>query len=68
MASLGGSYVVSVDAISCATGDPIARAQAEVTDKNQVLAAVSTAATTLRTKLGESLASVQKLTYSCLWT
>jgi class 3 adenylate cyclase/tetratricopeptide (TPR) repeat protein len=62
VASLGGSYVVSVDAISCATGDPIARAQAVVTNKNQVLTAVSTAATTLRTKLGESLASVQKLT------
>jgi class 3 adenylate cyclase/tetratricopeptide (TPR) repeat protein len=61
IASLGNSYVVSVDAINCATGDPIARAQAEATSKNQVLTAVSTAATTLRSKLGESLASVQKL-------
>ncbi len=62
IASLGNSYVVSVDAISCATGDPIARAQAEVPNKSQVLTAVSTAASTLRSQLGESLASVQKLT------
>ena len=62
VASLGSSYVVSVDAINCATGDPIARAQAESPDKNHVLTAVSTAATSLRAKLGESLASVQRLT------
>jgi len=61
VASLGSSYVVSIDAVNCATGDVIARSQAEAADKNHVLTAVSTAATTLRGKLGESLASVQKL-------
>ncbi len=60
--SLGNSYVISVDALNCATGDAIARVQVEAADKNHVLAAVSTAASTLRAKLGESLASVQKLT------
>jgi class 3 adenylate cyclase/predicted Zn-dependent protease len=62
LVSLGNSYVISVDALNCATGDPIARVQVEAADKNHVLAAVSTAASTLRAKLGESLASVQKLT------
>ncbi len=62
LVSLGNSYVISVDAFNCATGDPIARVQVEAADKNHVLAAVSTAANTLRAKLGESLASVQKLT------
>ena len=62
LVSLGNSFVISVDAFNCATGDSIARVQVEAADKNHVLAAVSTAASTLRTKLGESLASVQKLT------
>jgi len=61
VANIGTSYVVSVDAINTATGDPIARAQAESPDKNHVLTAVSTAATSLRANLGESLASIQKL-------
>jgi len=62
VANIGTSYIVSVDAINTATGDPIARAQAESADKNHVLTAVATAATSIRAKLGESLASVQKLT------
>ncbi len=62
LVSLGNSYVISVDAFNCSTGDPIARVQVEAADKNHVLAAVSTAANTLRAKLGESLSSVQKLT------
>lgn len=61
VANLGGSYVISVDAVNCATGDTIARAQAEAPDKTHVLTAVSTAATKLRGELGESLASIQKL-------
>jgi class 3 adenylate cyclase/tetratricopeptide (TPR) repeat protein len=62
VANIGTSYIVSVDAVNTATGDPLARAQAESADKNHVLTAVATAATSLRAKLGESLASVQKLT------
>jgi class 3 adenylate cyclase/tetratricopeptide (TPR) repeat protein len=62
VANIGTSYVVSINAINTATGDAIARAQAESPDKNHVLTAVATAATSIRTKLGESIASVQKLT------
>jgi len=61
VANIGASYVVSVDAVNTATGDPIARVQAESPDKTHVLAAVATAASGLRAKLGESLSSVQKL-------
>ncbi len=61
VANIGTSYVVSINAINTATGDAIARAQAESPDKNHVLTAVATAATGIRAKLGESLASVQKL-------
>jgi class 3 adenylate cyclase/tetratricopeptide (TPR) repeat protein len=61
VANIGASYVVSVDAVNTATGDPIARVQAESPDKTHVLTAISTAAAALRAKLGESLASVQKL-------
>lgn len=59
--NLGGSYVVSVNAVNCATGEVFARAQETASDKAGVLKAVSTAATDLRGHLGESMASIQKL-------
>jgi tetratricopeptide (TPR) repeat protein len=62
VASLGNSYVVSIDAVNCATGEVFARDQVEAPDKPHVLTAVATAATNLRAKLGESLSSIQKLT------
>jgi class 3 adenylate cyclase/tetratricopeptide (TPR) repeat protein len=66
VANIGTSYVVSIDAINTATGDAIARAQAESPDKTHVLAAVATAASSIRANLGESLASVQKLSTNYL--
>ena len=60
VATIGSQYVVGVDAVSCAAGDSLAREQVEVDKKEQVLAAVGKAASALRGKLGESLASVQK--------
>jgi class 3 adenylate cyclase/tetratricopeptide (TPR) repeat protein len=61
VASLGGAYVVSLDAVNSATGEVFAREQVEVPDKPHVLSAVSTTANNMRAKLGESLASIQKL-------
>jgi serine/threonine protein kinase/Flp pilus assembly protein TadD len=58
--NLGSQYVVSLDAVVCNTGDSLAKEQAEAASKEGVLKALSTAATSLRGKLGESLASVQK--------
>ena len=60
ISNLGSQYVVSLDAVVCNTGDSLAKEQAEAASKEGVLKALSTAATSLRGKLGESLASVQK--------
>jgi len=60
IASLGSQYVVALDATNCATGDSLAREQVTATSKEGVLGAVGKAASNLRGKLGESLASVQK--------
>ena len=60
VSSLGSQYVVGLEAVACSTGDTLAKEQAEATSKEGVLKALSTAATSLRGKLGESLASVQK--------
>ena len=60
ISTLGSQYVVSLDAVACNTGDGLAREQAEAASKEGVLKALGTAATSLRAKLGESLASVQK--------
>ena len=60
IATIGSQYVVGVDAINCQTGDTLAREQVEVEKKEQVLGAVGKAASRLRGKLGESLASIKK--------
>jgi len=58
--SLGSQYVIALDATNCATGDSLAREQVTASSKEGVLAAVGKAASSIRGKLGESLASVQK--------
>jgi serine/threonine protein kinase/Flp pilus assembly protein TadD len=60
VSSLGTQYVIGLEAVACSTGDTLAKEQAEAPSKEGVLKALSTAATSLRAKLGESLASVQK--------
>src|SRR3954469_1488624 len=60
IANLGQSYVVTLEAINAQTGDVMAREQAQAATKEQVLSSMGIAAASLRRKLGESLASVQK--------
>ena len=60
IASLGSQYVVTLTAVNCQTGDSIARAQAEAASKETVLSALGAATTSLRGKLGESLASIER--------
>src|SRR3984893_10876037 len=62
IANLGSSYVISINAVNCATGEVFARQQETAPDKTAVLQAVSKAATAMRARLGESMASIQKLT------
>jgi eukaryotic-like serine/threonine-protein kinase len=61
IASLGKNYVISLQAVACQDGMTLAREQVQAEDKEHVLNALSTAATAMRGKLGESLNSIQKL-------
>ena len=60
ISSLGGPYVIGLVAVSCATGEVLDREQVQAARKPDVLKALDQAASALRTKLGESLPSVQK--------
>jgi eukaryotic-like serine/threonine-protein kinase len=60
ISNLGSQYIVGLDAVACNTGDNLAKEQSEAASKEGVLKALGTAATALRGRLGESLASVQK--------
>jgi serine/threonine protein kinase/tetratricopeptide (TPR) repeat protein len=58
--SLGNHYVVTLSALNGGTGDSLAREQVEADSKEQVLKSLDQAASNLRQKMGESLASVQQ--------
>jgi len=60
IAGLGSHYVVGLDAVNCVTGESLAREQREADSKEHVLRELGQAASALRTRLGESLASMQK--------
>jgi serine/threonine protein kinase/tetratricopeptide (TPR) repeat protein len=61
IASLGSQYVLGLKAVNCQSGDPLAEEQLTAASKEKVLDALGEAASKLRTELGESLATVQKL-------
>jgi hypothetical protein len=61
IATLGKSYVITLQAIACPDGTTLARQQVQAEDKEHVLSAVGTAATAMRGKLGEAHSSIQKL-------
>jgi serine/threonine protein kinase/tetratricopeptide (TPR) repeat protein len=58
--SLGSEYVLGVNAINCRTGDLLAQEQAQAPRKEEVLTALNHVVTKLRSRLGESLSSIQK--------
>jgi eukaryotic-like serine/threonine-protein kinase len=60
IASLGAQYVVTLKAINCQSGDTIARVQAQAGSREEVLHVIGNATTSLRGRLGESLASIRK--------
>jgi eukaryotic-like serine/threonine-protein kinase len=60
IAGLGNQYVIGLKAVTCDTGDLLAEAQERAAGKEAVLKALDAAAVSLRSKLGESLSSVQK--------
>lgn len=61
IASLGKSYVITLQAVTCRDGATLAREQIQAEDKEHVLNSLGIAATAMRSKLGESLSSIQKL-------
>ena len=60
ISNLGGQYVIGLNAISCESGDTLASEQETAANKRDVLETLGKAAGNLRTKLGESLAMVEK--------
>lgn len=60
IASLGKSYVITLQAIACHDGATLAREQIQATDKEHVLNSLGSAATAMRSKLGESHNSIQR--------
>jgi tetratricopeptide (TPR) repeat protein/tRNA A-37 threonylcarbamoyl transferase component Bud32 len=64
ISSLGTHYLIDLNAVACGTGDTLAKEQAEATNKEDVLKALSRASSSLRARLGESLPSVQKFSVS----
>jgi serine/threonine protein kinase/tetratricopeptide (TPR) repeat protein len=60
IAPLGSQYVLGLRAKSCRTGDVLAEEQVQATRKEDVLNALSQMASKFRTRVGESLSTVEK--------
>jgi serine/threonine protein kinase/tetratricopeptide (TPR) repeat protein len=60
IANLGSQYVVGLRARNCGTGDVIADEQAQAARKEDVLGALSQIAIRFRTRVGESIATIEK--------
>jgi len=60
IATVGSQYVITLEAVNAANGETLAQQQVQADNKEEVLNALHHASTSLRSKLGESLASVQK--------
>jgi len=60
IANLGSQYVLGLKAVNCRNGDTLAEEQATADGKERVLDELGNAAAKLRSRLGESLGTVQK--------
>jgi serine/threonine protein kinase/tetratricopeptide (TPR) repeat protein len=60
IAVLGRHYVITLEAINAASGETIGRQQAEAAGKEEVLKSLSSAASGIRERLGESLSSIRQ--------
>jgi len=57
---LGSHYLIALNAVACSTGDTLAMEQGEAATKEDVLKTLSRVSSRLRSKLGETLPSVEK--------
>jgi Flp pilus assembly protein TadD len=60
IAQIGTQYLLTLKAVNCANGESLASTEAQASDKNHVLDALGKTALEIRSKLGESLSTVQK--------
>ena len=60
IAQIGTQYLLTLKAVNCSSGESLASAEVQTSDKNHVLDALGKLASEIRSKLGESLASVKK--------
>lgn len=60
IAALGSSFVLTLNALNCQTGDSLARVQEQASSKEEVLKALGRAAAAVRGDLGEALSSIEK--------
>jgi len=60
ISGLGSHYAIGINAINCQTADSLGSEQVEAESHEQVLKALGQAATKMRERLGESLATIQK--------
>jgi eukaryotic-like serine/threonine-protein kinase len=60
IALIGSRYDLILKAVDCSNGDLLASTEAQANDKSHVLDALSTAASEMRRKLGESLSTIRK--------
>jgi serine/threonine protein kinase/tetratricopeptide (TPR) repeat protein len=61
IATLGSDYVLGLKAVNCQSGDTLAQEQVRAASKEKVLDALGDAASKLRSELGESLSTIEKL-------
>jgi len=60
IAQIGTHYLLTLKAVNCSSGESLASAEVQASDKNQVLDALGKTASDIRNKLGESLSMVRK--------
>jgi eukaryotic-like serine/threonine-protein kinase len=60
IAALGSHFAITLKAMNCQSGDSLGSAQVEADSREKVLGALGQAATDLRAKMGESLASIHR--------
>jgi pentatricopeptide repeat protein len=60
ISGLGDHYLVLLQAVNCQTGETVGNEEVEAQSREKVLRALDEASTKLRSRLGESLATIQK--------
>ena len=60
IAQIGTQYLLIAKAVNCVSGESLASTEAQASDKSHVLDALGKTASEIRSKLGESLSTVQK--------